>query len=78
MTDWNADALRRLGTNAGLVGRAYAALTEAMIREGVAEKIARQEARAIAAVVAAMPPEAVEEVGGSCPVCGGPWNPALP
>lgn len=44
----NTDALRLLGKNAHIWAKAYTAVVEALLREGVPEEIAREEARAAA------------------------------
>lgn len=64
----NADALAKLGQNALAFGRAYAALKEALVMQGVSEKEAREEARyaaALAAVFGDVRP------GEECPLCNG-------
>lgn len=65
--NWNADALAKLGQNAHAFGKAYVALKEALVMEGVPEKEAREEARG-AATIAAVFDQAQE--GEECPLCG--------
>lgn len=62
--------LRLLGQNAKSWAKAYTALTEALIAEGVEESKAREEARAAANFATLLSDEEIEpEI---CPVCGVP------
>lgn len=69
----NTDALIRLAANARAFAKAYVALHEALVAEGVPDEIARGEAR-FAATMAATdhPQQAEEDDGPSCPLCGEP------
>lgn len=64
----NTEQLAALGKNALAWARAYVALKEALVKQGVLEEEARDEARA-AANMAAFYDEAYEE-GELCPLCG--------
>lgn len=62
----SAEALALLAQNAQAFGRTYAALKEALIREGVPPDEARQEARNAATIAAVSHPDD----GETCPLCG--------
>lgn len=67
-----ADALTVLATQAMSFARCYVALAEALMREGVPETTARQEARAAAATAVLFDST---QAAGSCPVCGAEADP---
>lgn len=64
----NTEALIRLAANARAYAKAYVALTEALIAEGVDESTARDEARWTATLIAT----SADDDGPRCPLCGGP------
>jgi hypothetical protein len=61
----NTDNLRALGQNAHAWAKTYVTLKECLLREGVQEDEAREEARHAATMAALM----VED-GEACPLCG--------
>ena len=64
---------RRVADQAVAFARAYVAFTEALLREGVTEETAREEARMAALVQAQMDEPGTptyEPHRGSCPTCG--------
>lgn len=65
-TQYNANALIRLAANAREFGKAFAELREALMREGVRDDIATQEARNAATQAALYDAES----GEPCPLCG--------
>jgi siroheme synthase len=62
------DYLTALGRNALAWARAYVALKDALVRQGVLEEEAREEARSAANMAAMYDGEPIE--GEPCPLCG--------
>ena len=70
----NDEALRNLAASALVWAKAYCALVEALLAQGVTEEDARAEARITAMIAGSSNPEVEEswdsECGGKCPLCG--------
>jgi len=70
MAESPASGLLRLAQCAGAYAKCYAQVVEALMREGVVEAVAREEARSVATAVMLEDYLMEGEGGMTCPYCG--------